>query len=205
MVGHRDGGDPGLDRAPGVIRPGHALEHERSAPLLAQPGHVIPGPGIAASASTSPYAPKNVGAAPRPVWARFGTWSGRAPGPGLGVVRQPARPAGPATSGARRRASRFRSSCSGMTGLPQSRPLENDQSKRQRSAPRRRRLPGALHALAPGGRLCAPPSTSGRRSAGLAAVTSSMGLLAKRAQAHHRCPRAAAARATATSPSGWTA
>ena len=43
MVGHRDGGHPGIHGALGVIDAHHALEHERPAPVLAQPGDVLPG------------------------------------------------------------------------------------------------------------------------------------------------------------------
>ena len=34
---------PDVDGPPRVVRPGDALDHERAAPLLAQPGQVLPG------------------------------------------------------------------------------------------------------------------------------------------------------------------
>ena len=43
MVGHREGGHPGVDRALGVVDPADALDHERAAPLLAHPLDVLPG------------------------------------------------------------------------------------------------------------------------------------------------------------------
>ena len=43
MVGHRDRAHAGVDGSLRVVDPGHALEHERAAPLLAQPGDVVPG------------------------------------------------------------------------------------------------------------------------------------------------------------------
>jgi mycofactocin system glycosyltransferase len=43
VVGHRDRGSADVDRPTGVVGTHHALDHERAAPLLAQPGQIIPG------------------------------------------------------------------------------------------------------------------------------------------------------------------
>ena len=42
VVGHRDRADAGVHRPLRVVHPDHALEQERAAPLLAQPGQVVP-------------------------------------------------------------------------------------------------------------------------------------------------------------------
>ncbi len=42
VVGHRDCGGAAVDGAPGVVHPGDALDHERTAPLLAQPRQIRP-------------------------------------------------------------------------------------------------------------------------------------------------------------------
>ena len=93
------------------------------------------------------------------------------------------------------------SSFSGMDGLPQSRPMENDQSVV-------RMTPAAPAAFARSRRsrtLSLPPSQyTWKKVCGLAAMTSSMGLDAKELRPM-AVPRAAAARATSTSPSGVTA
>ena len=95
----------------------------------------------------------------------------------------------------------FRSICSGISGLPQSRPMENDQSS------------VAIRPFAPAARARSMRWTMTSRSPvqyiwnsvfGLASTTSSMDLLAKLLR-HVTVPRAAAARATATSPWGCTA
>src|SRR5690625_2531452 len=90
---------------------------------------------------------------------------------------------------------------SGMAGLPQSRPIENDQSVV-------RMTPAAPAALARSKRAstCSlPPSQdTWKKVWGLAAITSSMCLEAN-VLSPIAVPRAAAARATSTSPSGVTA
>src|ERR1035437_2417702 len=43
VVGHRDGSGADVDSAAGVVGTHDALDHERAAPLLAQPGQVVPG------------------------------------------------------------------------------------------------------------------------------------------------------------------
>ncbi len=88
-----------------------------------------------------------------------------------------------------------------MDGLPQSRPCENDQSR------------VAIRPLAPAARARSMRARMSSREPiqyiwknveGLAATTSSM-LLLPNDESPSAVPRAAAARATATSPSGWTA
>ena len=94
-----------------------------------------------------------------------------------------------------------RSIFSGIFGLPQSRPCEKLQSVVTISptAPAARAR-STLAAIA-----SRPPSQyTWKNSFGLAAMTSSIGLLAND-DSPIAVPRAAAARATATSPSGWTA
>ena len=94
-----------------------------------------------------------------------------------------------------------RSTFSGISGLPQSRPIENDQSR------------VAINPTAPAdlARFIrwiitsrSPVQYIWKKVCGFAATTSSTGLLAKLLRPI-TVPRAAAARATATSPSGWTA
>ena len=94
-----------------------------------------------------------------------------------------------------------RSICSGIFGLPQSRPCEKLQSvvaiRPTAPAARARSTRAAIASL--------PPSQYiWKNVLGLAATTSSIGLLANDDKPI-AVPRAAAARATATSPSGWTA
>src|ERR1700686_3849769 len=88
-----------------------------------------------------------------------------------------------------------------MYGLPQSRPWENDQSSV-------RITPTAPAFFAHSSRSAtswrSPIQYDWNRVHALAATTSSRGLLANELKAIG-IPRAAAARATATSPSGWTA
>ena len=43
VVGHRDGGDAGVDGASGVVDAAYALEQERAVPLVAEPCDVLPG------------------------------------------------------------------------------------------------------------------------------------------------------------------
>lgn len=143
-----------------------------------------------------PYAPKNVG----------GCWPGAAR---FGVVRSGTLPVFANShshfgrvmpSGANWNIA-LRSIFSGIDGLPQSRPLENDQSSVM------------IRPVAPAARARSMRWSSVSRSptqyiwkkvCGLAAATSSMDLLAKELRPI-AVPRAAAARATATSPSGCTA
>ncbi|GAB4623314.1 hypothetical protein MOKP43_21710 [Mycobacterium avium subsp. hominissuis] len=99
----------------------------------------------------------------------------------------------------RRMVRRFISS--GILGLPQSRPCENDQSVVTISptapACRARSTRSAIASR--------PPSQyTWKNTLGFTAMTSSIGLLAKEDRPI-AVPRAAAARATATSPSGSTA
>ena len=94
-----------------------------------------------------------------------------------------------------------RSIFSGMAGLPQSRPLENDQSVvmiRPTAPALRARSIRATSLSRP------PVQYIWKNVCGLAAATSSIGLLANDDRLI-AVPRAAAARATATSPSGCTA
>ena len=88
-----------------------------------------------------------------------------------------------------------------MCGLPQSRPIENDQSSVTMSptapAVRARSIRAAIVSLS-------PTQYIWKNVCGLAATTSSIGLLANELRLI-TVPRAAAARATATSPSGCTA
>ncbi len=42
VVGHRYGRHSEVDGPSGIVHPGHALQHERTLPLLSQPGHVVP-------------------------------------------------------------------------------------------------------------------------------------------------------------------
>ena len=90
---------------------------------------------------------------------------------------------------------------SGMVGLPQSRPLENDQSRVAISpvapAARARAIRRNMESLV-------PIQYIWKNVCGLAATTSSIALLANELRPI-TVPRAAAARATATSPSGCTA
>ncbi len=90
---------------------------------------------------------------------------------------------------------------SGIAGLPQSRPWEKDQSSVAMS-------PTAPAARARSMRACIssrePIQYTWKKVWGQAATTSSMGLLANELRPM-AVPRAATARATATSPSGWTA
>ncbi len=90
---------------------------------------------------------------------------------------------------------------SGMAGLPQSRPWEKDQSRvaMRPTAPaaRARSMRASIWSRE-------PIQYTWKNVWGHAATTSSIGLLAKELRPI-AVPRAAAARATATSPSGWTA
>ena len=90
---------------------------------------------------------------------------------------------------------------SGIDGLPQSRPLENDQSSVAISptapAARARSIRSTIASLV-------PIQYIWKNVCGLAATTSSTGLLANELRPI-AMPRLAAARATATSPSGCTA
>ena len=90
---------------------------------------------------------------------------------------------------------------SGMNGLPQSRAWTNDQSSVTMSptapAARARSRRPTIFSLV-------PLQYTWRNVWGLAATTSSSGLLAKELRPM-AVPRAAAARATASSPSGWIA
>ena len=91
--------------------------------------------------------------------------------------------------------------CSGICGLPQSRPCEKLQSvvtMRPTAPASRARCTRAAIASRP------PSQYTWKNSFGFAAMTSSIGLLANEDKPI-AVPRAAAARATATSPSGWTA
>ena len=94
-----------------------------------------------------------------------------------------------------------RSTCCGIFGLPQSRLCENDQSKvtirPTQPAARVRSIRATIASLP-------PDQYSWKKVAALAATTSSTGLLANDDNPI-AIPRAAAARATATSPSGCTA
>src|SRR5215831_1575969 len=143
-----------------------------------------------------PYAPKNVGAGSSPA-GRFGTVR-----PGIWpVFSHSASQAGrDSASGARRIISRS-VMVSGMCGLPQSLPNENDQSRVAISptapALRARSIRAAIASRS-------PTQYIWKNVCGLAATTSSMGLLAND-ESPITVPRAAAARATATSPSGCTA
>ena len=143
----------------GVVDPGDALDHERPAPLLAQPGDVVPG--------------RRRGLHPLAVDAEEGRRR-RSPGSCmLGTVRS-GMPLGPGEGGQPARvasAPRARTACisvrsifSGMCGLPQSRPIENDQSRvtMRPTAPGGAGPLDALQDLVP----CARPSRSGRTSAG---------------------------------------
>src|SRR5690349_24839673 len=90
---------------------------------------------------------------------------------------------------------------SGMAGLPQSRPCENDQSKVRISAT----APAArAHSMRRDMSSRLPTQYIWKNVCGFAATTSSIGLLAKELKAI-AVPRAADARATATSPLGCTA
>ena len=90
---------------------------------------------------------------------------------------------------------------SGIEGLPQSRPCENVQSVVTISPA----APAARARSTRSAMASRPPSQySWKNTLGLAAMTSSIGLLAND-ESPIAVPRAAAARATATSPSGWTA
>ena len=104
-----------------------------------------------------------------------------------------------ASGESRRMVRRFISS--GIFGLPQSRPWENVQSVVTiRPAAPARRARSTRSAIA-----SRPPSQyTWKKILGLAAMTSSIGLLANE-DSPIAVPRAAAARATATSPSGSTA
>ena len=94
----------------------------------------------------------------------------------------------------------LRSIFSGMDGLPQSRPWENDQSRvAMRPGAGGSRPVQALQHRLPG---AAPVHLE--EGVRVGAATSSTGLLAKELSPMI-VPRAAAARATATSPSGCTA
>ncbi len=88
-----------------------------------------------------------------------------------------------------------------MCGLPQSRLCEKDQSRVAISptapAVRARCIRAVIWSRS-------PIQYSWKNVCGLAPMTSSMGLLANELRPM-MVPRAAAARATATSPSGWTA
>ncbi len=90
---------------------------------------------------------------------------------------------------------------SGICGLPQSRPKENDQSsvtiRPTAPAARARSIRAAMSSRV-------PTQYSWKNVCGLAATTSSTGLDANE-DSPIAVPRAAAARATATSPSGCTA
>ena len=94
-----------------------------------------------------------------------------------------------------------RSIFSGMRGLPQSRPFENDQSsvaiRPTAPAARARSIRASIWSRV-------PHQYIWKKVCGLAATTSSIGLLANELRPI-AVPRAAAARATATSPSGCTA
>ncbi len=138
--------DAGVDGALGVVDPGHALEHERPAPLLAQPGHVVPA-RAAASASTRRRRRRTSG--PSAPGAPCSAWSGRASCPVLAKRQEPARVGqrlggepehGPAGSPSR-----------GSSGCP-SRARGRRTSRAWRSArPRRRRAPAR-----PAARICVP-------------------------------------------------
>ena len=124
VVGHRDRGDAGVDGAAGVVDAHDALEHERAVPLLAQPGDVVPG-------RRRRLHPLAVGAEERrrrlagPA-AMFGTVrSGSCP---VAARSRAASAAAQRPAGANRTIA-LRSIFSGMHGLPQSRPVENDQSR----------------------------------------------------------------------------
>lgn len=95
----------------------------------------------------------------------------------------------------------LRSILSGIAGLPQSRPLEKDQSvvMIKPTAPARR-----ARSIRPTSLSRPPVQYIWKNVCGLAAATSSIGLLANDDRPI-AVPRAAAACATATSPSGWTA
>ncbi len=95
----------------------------------------------------------------------------------------------------------LRSIFSGIEGLPQSRPCEKLQSvvtmRPTAPADRARSTRAAIASRS-------PSQYSWKNSLGFAAITSSIGLLAND-DSPMAVPRAAAARATATSPSGCTA
>ena len=116
--------DPGVHRPPGVVDPGHPLEHERAAPLVPQPGDVLP-------AGRRGLHPLPVGAEERgrrsdPAAARLGVVRS-----GTFRVRAKSRSQLRPGAGPRGRSGSIvlRSIFSGMEGLPQSRPWENDQSR----------------------------------------------------------------------------
>ena len=158
----------------------HALEHERSAPLLAQPGHVVPRRRRRLHPRAVGLEERRRRAAPA---ARSSAPSGRAAAPGARRVEQPARPhEGLGTRGA---AIVRRSICWGIFGLPQSRPWQNDQSSVRMSptAPAAGPAPSG-----PAIESRSPAQYIWKKVCGLAAMTSSMRLAGERAEAHRHAP-----------------
>ena len=130
VVGDRDRGDAGVDRAARVVDAGDALEHERPAPR-ARAARRGPPRSAAGSSSTRRRRRRRSALGARAP-AMFGVVrSGRMPPTQVGG--EPARPdAAPVGASA---ASPSRSSCSGIAGLPQSRPCEKRPVERRRSGP----------------------------------------------------------------------
>ena len=185
--------DPGVGRPPGVVHPDHALEHERAAPLLAQPAHVVP--GRQRGPSTARTRRRTWGAAPRAGHVRD-----RQVG-GLPVRAKPASQRGRISTSGANRTMVLRSRRSGMAGLPQSRPM-GERPVQGQDQPHRPGGAGPLDAAAICSRDPGPVDLEERLGVGRNDLLER--LAGERAQAHGR-PRAAAARATATSPSGCTA
>ena len=158
VVGDRDGGDPGVHGPPGVVDPDDALQHERAAPLLRAARPRRPS-SAAASASTRRRR--------RRTWAPAGPagpCSGRSGRGGARSGRRPAASGAGQDLGGEPQHRSCRSIRSGMAGLPQSRPLENDQSSVAMSptapAARARSSRSAICVA------CPRSSRSGRRSGG---------------------------------------
>ncbi len=186
-----------VDRAPGVVDADDALEHERPVPLLAQPGDVVPG-------GRRGLHPLAVGAEERRC-GRAGASHVRRGQLGQEAGRRIVAPAtrGCSSDVGREPAHRLESSRSGMDGLPQSRAV------RERPVERHDQPDGAGRA----GPLACAAAISSRepiqydleeRLAGWPPRPLRSACW-RRSSVPSRCPRAAAARATATSPSGCTA
>ena len=140
VVRHRDRGDAGVDGALGVVDPHDALEHERPAPLLTQPRDVVP----RRQRRLHPLAVRAEERRAVPGRAAPGSgWSG--PGSCRSSRTRTTTSGGVMPSGANWSIA-LRSIFSGMDGLPQSRPYENDQSMVM-IRPGRTGGAGALHPL----------------------------------------------------------
>ena len=123
VVGDRDRVGADLDRAAGVVGVHHALDQKRAAPLLAQPGEVLPG-------RLRGHHPLAVGAEEgrRRLAPAAEVRGGRAPAR-RPSRRSPAASAAAAAPPAPAWPSLRRSSCSGIAGLPQSRRWAKVQSR----------------------------------------------------------------------------